>query len=287
MMMVLHRSEKCAIFVANRKILKFTTAESLVAIVALPTFSRRAVQRVTLVRNIYWSQHDNVLRMHHHGPRIGRLAFLGALQRANVDVISALYNPNMSPPARNCAHYVIKHTPTMVVTNTVVVMPHCGATLASVLPLHVKMQHRVTLALVAHCISALVDNAIPYVNLNIHPNKIVIDNDTVTIVGTDNLQPLSDVDVTHWGPLGVVDLKSNACATMLALICMAAATYAGPRPSTVAAMTSAFAHAQRATVEDVRRVAPHSCRSIAAALSPTMTIEKALVCLRSQACHNP
>ena len=225
--------------------------------------------------------------MHHHGPRIGRLALLGVLQRANVDVISALYNPNMSPPARNCARYVIKHTPTMVVANNVVVMPHCGATLASVLPLHVKLQRRVTLALVTHCISALVDNAIPYVNLNIHPNNIVIDNDTVTIVGTDNLQPLSAVEVAHWGPLGVADLKSNACATMLALICMTAATYAGPRPSTVAAMTSVFAHAQRATVEDVRRVAPHSCRSIAAALSPTMTMLKALACLRSQACHNP
>jgi hypothetical protein len=154
----------------------------------------------------------------------------------------------------------------------VVLMPHCGEPLARLAPLDDGGVESVVVVLLEHCLSALTDNAVPYVNVDIHPANIVVDGDVVTVVDTEDLPAATEVDdVRRIGKIGTRDLVYNPWATMLAQVCLVSATCAGV--ISVDAMTAAFAHTEDTSVADVVGLTPRPYKTMATAISADMSPE--------------
>ena len=265
----------------NCDLAKFTAAETLCADVAMAKMHTFSLAFSTSFHRVRCDIRGHQIRLHRYGPRVGKQALLAILARANVVVLRETYDPNLTPPALNCAMYTIKHTPRMIVRpGNVVLMPHCGEPLANLAPLSSDRADAVGVVLLEHCLSALTDNAVPYVNVDIDPTNVVIDGDVVTVIDAEDLPAATDVDdVRRFGKIGVRELIHNPWATMLAQVCLVCATCVGAIP--VRAMTAAFAHAENASVADVAKLTPRPYSTIAAALDANMSPGTTISVIRS------
>lgn len=265
----------------NCELAKFTSAETLCATAATAKMHPFSLAFSTKFHRVHFDIRGSEIRLYRYGPRVGKQTLLAILERANVAVLRATYDPNLTPPALNCAFYTIRHTPRMIVRpGNVVLMPHCGAPLARLTPLGAGGAERVVTVLLEHCLSALTDNAVPYVNVDIHPANIVVDGDVVTVVDTEDLPAATEVDdVRRFGKIGTRDLVHNPWATMLAQVCLVSATCVGA--ISVDAMTATFAHTEDTSVADVVGLTPRPYKTMATAISADMSPETTIGVLQT------
>lgn len=263
------RSENGSIFKVDApadSLAKFTAAETLAVTARLGHHQQPALARAAARQQVQCEFVCDGAVLRQHGPRRGKRVFDAIVKRAGVVPTSETYDANLQPPTPSCTRYRIRHTPVMAVRNGIVIMPDCGQALSRmVLPATPSVCAAVTSTLLEHCLSALTDNAEPFVNVDIRPDVVVLLDGIATVVGTDNL-PLLGADPIQIGRIQVPGLSSNPCATMLAQAALTAAVCHGDVPL--------------ADVESVREVpiAP-GWAPVVGALRPDMELAEAVACL--------